>query len=255
MIASINVVTYNRKEFTKVCIDSILANTPKDAFELVVVDNHSTDGTDRLLIDYVNSGNIAKLVLNPQNYHLGAAINQAYSMADEKAEWLITFANDEYAMPGWFDNFQTVAEDLNPDYIYCMMRIAAFGTRPFLRTKNGGHYTDLTEGIGATFTIRQKDQREKGIWFNDTPWHPGYGSPFSILKHQLDGLGMRGVELAKPCVLIQNCRFDDPKLEDYYRETFGIRGKLDRWERLKKTTNYVDEATLAEYYEGSGYGA
>ena len=253
MIASLNVVTYNRKAFTKVCIDSIVANTPKGSYELVVVDNHSTDGTNDLLAEYIRNGVIHKTIFNPENFHLGAAINQAYSVSDPDAEWLITFANDEYAMPGWFENFQTVAQDLNPDYLYCMMRVACFGAKPFHRTPNGGHYTELNEGIGATFAIRRKDQRKAGIWFDPTPWHSGYGSPFSVLKHQLDGMGMRGVELAKPCVLIQNCRFNDPSLASYYEETFGIRGKLERWERLKKTANYVDASTLKEYYDGSGY--
>ena len=257
MIASISIVTYNRREFTKVCIDSIIRSVPKASCEIVVIDNHSTDGTGELLMDYIREGTVRKVVFNPENCHLGFAINQAYKVADPDAEWLITFANDEYAMPGWWENFLTVVQDLNPDYVYCMMRVATFKEKKDAFTKNGGHYLlpPNEPEIGATFAIRRQNQRMKDVWFNEAPWYPGYGSPFSILKHQLDSLGMKGVELAKPCVLIQNCRFDDPALASYYEETFGIRGKLDRWERLKKTANYVDAATLKEYYDGSGYAS
>lgn len=253
MIASISVVTYNRKAMSQVCIESILDNTPEGEYELIVVDNCSTDGTQDALKAY--GSNIHKKLLKTKNYHLGYAINQAYKNASSKAEWLITFANDEYAMPGWFENFKTVAQDLNPDYIYCMMRIASFKHKEILTTENGGKYLTKTEWpeIGATFAVRQKMQRLYDIWFNPAPWRPGYGSPFSLLKMDLDYLGWSWVELAKPCVLIQNCRFDDPEYADYYEETWGARGKLERWEALKDNENYVGEDTLKEYYEGSSY--
>ena len=47
--ASISVTSYNRKELTKYCINSIIKNTPKKNFELIVVDNQSTDGTINML--------------------------------------------------------------------------------------------------------------------------------------------------------------------------------------------------------------
>ena len=42
--ASIVVVTHNNVVFTRMCLASVIANTPSDAeYELIVVDNASTD--------------------------------------------------------------------------------------------------------------------------------------------------------------------------------------------------------------------
>ena len=42
---SIVILTYNQVEYTKACIDSIRKYNEKDTYELIVVDNNSTDGT------------------------------------------------------------------------------------------------------------------------------------------------------------------------------------------------------------------
>jgi GT2 family glycosyltransferase len=45
MKTSIVIVTYNHLEYTKLCIGSIRLFTRRDSYELVIVDNGSTDGT------------------------------------------------------------------------------------------------------------------------------------------------------------------------------------------------------------------
>src|SRR5438067_9026290 len=48
--ASIVVVTHNSVVFTRMCLASVIANTPADPeYELIVVDNASTDGTVEFL--------------------------------------------------------------------------------------------------------------------------------------------------------------------------------------------------------------
>src|SRR4051794_21456111 len=47
--ASVVVVTYNNLAFTKLCVASLFGNTTDPSFELVVVDNASTDGTANYL--------------------------------------------------------------------------------------------------------------------------------------------------------------------------------------------------------------
>ncbi|MGL5352392.1 MAG: glycosyltransferase family 2 protein, partial [Clostridium sp.] len=42
---SIVILTYNQLEYTKLCIESIRIFTPKNSYEIIIVDNNSTDGT------------------------------------------------------------------------------------------------------------------------------------------------------------------------------------------------------------------
>src|SRR5687768_7399533 len=46
---SIVVVTFDNLVFTRMCLESVLANTEQPTYELIVVDNGSTDGTVQYL--------------------------------------------------------------------------------------------------------------------------------------------------------------------------------------------------------------
>ena len=51
---SVIIPTYNRRNFLKKAVDSVLAQTSRN-FELIVVDDGSTDGTDQLIRTYQDS--------------------------------------------------------------------------------------------------------------------------------------------------------------------------------------------------------
>lgn len=50
------VVTYNRKELLKKCIQHILEQTV-DSLDIVVIDNGSTDGTEKIFMIYMLTTN------------------------------------------------------------------------------------------------------------------------------------------------------------------------------------------------------
>ena len=73
---SIIVVTYNNCDLTRLCIESVLANTTHPNVEIIIVDNNSSDSTP----DYLRSlagehGNI-EVILNADNRGFAAANNQ-----------------------------------------------------------------------------------------------------------------------------------------------------------------------------------
>jgi len=47
-IVSVIIPTWNTADITKKCVDSILDNSPPDYFEIIIIDNHSTDSTRRI---------------------------------------------------------------------------------------------------------------------------------------------------------------------------------------------------------------
>jgi len=48
---SVVIPTYNRKEFLRECLQSLFLQIyPKDAYEVIVVDFGSSDGTSKLLV-------------------------------------------------------------------------------------------------------------------------------------------------------------------------------------------------------------
>lgn len=92
---SIVVLTHNRLDVTRPCVTSILENT--NNFELVVVDNASTDGTQAWL---ESIGKIT-LIRNKENAGVPKARNQGIRAS--KYEYIVLMDNDVMVRPGWLD--------------------------------------------------------------------------------------------------------------------------------------------------------
>ena len=87
---SIILVTYNNLTYTKKCINSILRNTAYPNYEIVIVDNNSTDGTKEYLKS-LRFDNI-KIQLNENNRGFAGGNNDGLELADGK--YLILLNND-----------------------------------------------------------------------------------------------------------------------------------------------------------------
>ena len=82
--------TWNREKWLKTSIESVLSQTFQD-FELIVVDDASTDSTGKILESY--SGKIRTILL-PENLGVSAARNTAIVQSDSK--WIAFLDSDDY---------------------------------------------------------------------------------------------------------------------------------------------------------------
>jgi GT2 family glycosyltransferase len=71
---SICILTYQACDYLRGCLNSIYENPPDCAFEIIIVDNGSTDGTQRMLKSEFPS---VELIENPENMGFTAPMNQA----------------------------------------------------------------------------------------------------------------------------------------------------------------------------------
>jgi len=91
---SVTFATLNCLDYTQKCLDSLVASgTPLE--RIVVVDNHSTDGTP----DYLRNAGLGEVVLNKQNLSCGAAWNQG--ILAQQSEWTIVMNNDIVVSDGF----------------------------------------------------------------------------------------------------------------------------------------------------------
>ena len=95
---SIVIPVFNRLDLTKQCLDAIRATTPEPTYEVIVVDNASTDGTAEFLRAEQASGRV-RCVINPENAGFGGACNQGAELA--RGEFLLLLNNDTIPQPGW----------------------------------------------------------------------------------------------------------------------------------------------------------
>jgi GT2 family glycosyltransferase len=93
------VVTYDNLVLTRMCLESVLANTESPGYEVVAVDNASGDGTREYLLELAQLNPHVRLVLNSSNVGFARACNQALTIA--RGDVFVLLDSDTLVLPGW----------------------------------------------------------------------------------------------------------------------------------------------------------
>jgi len=113
---TISLACYNKLEFTKQCLEYLYKNTPHDLFDLIIVDNASTDGTKDWLIDNmakelkIDQNHNYTLLINDKNIGFSRAHNQSFKEC--KTEYFLPLNNDTVPCSGWLE---PLIRDLDED--------------------------------------------------------------------------------------------------------------------------------------------
>jgi GT2 family glycosyltransferase/glycosyltransferase involved in cell wall biosynthesis len=97
--ASVIVLFHNQLELNRLCIQSIFDRTDWPNFELVLVDNASTDGSRQFAEEIAAGHENVKLVRNERNESFARANNLA--VAASSGEYLVFLNNDTIVTRGW----------------------------------------------------------------------------------------------------------------------------------------------------------
>jgi GT2 family glycosyltransferase/glycosyltransferase involved in cell wall biosynthesis len=96
---SVVVLSYNNLKLTEVCLNSLLKYTNYVNWELIVVDNASSDGTPEYLTEFGREHPAAKIILNPENGGFSAGNN--LGIKEASGDIVILLNNDTYVTDGW----------------------------------------------------------------------------------------------------------------------------------------------------------
>ena len=95
------IVTYNRREKLKFTMNSILAaNSPVSHCSITVLDNHSTDGTSKIVDKFCATHKNVCHIRNNRNVGGNANIAKAFEMANMEYVWILA-DDDEYDFINW----------------------------------------------------------------------------------------------------------------------------------------------------------
>lgn len=116
---SIVLPTFNGQKYINQAVDSCLKQILPD-WELIIVDDGSTDGTDAIISSYASLDKRISCIKHDSNKNLPAALNRGFSAA--KAPLFTWISDDNIFYPGALKKMKSVLDaDGNVDIVYAGM--------------------------------------------------------------------------------------------------------------------------------------
>ena len=108
-LASVIMATSNNLVFARLSLESLLANTNRESYEVVIVDNGSGGPAAQYLQQLAHDHAHIRVLVNDRNVGFARANNQALAVA--KGQILILLNDDTIVPPGWLEGLVVHAND------------------------------------------------------------------------------------------------------------------------------------------------
>lgn len=177
------ICTYNREKYIYECLSRLAKNTVKDGWELILVNNNSTDQTatecERFVEDY-----------KPKNYHYfiekqqGLSFARNRGIAEAKGEWLVFLDDDAMVEQDYIANLQKHLSE-HPE-------TGAFGGQivPFFEDGEPEWYSHWSMGF-----VSALDRGDRVHVFPDNAFP--IGANMGIRREVIDQVGTFNTELGR----------------------------------------------------------
>lgn len=160
--ASIIIVNYNGKALLGACVKSLQAQSSSHSFEIIVVDNASTDGSVAYL-----STDFPTVKVFPQEHNTGFGHANNLGASVARGEYLIFLNADTEVEPTWLFELLAVARS-NPT-------IAAVSPRVYLYATKGKQQKVQNAGI---LVLKQGYATDRGVMYRNGVSDYEYDSAF-----------------------------------------------------------------------------
>ena len=125
MKVSVVIPSYNGKNLLKACLDSIYRQTFKE-YEVILVDNGSTDNSCNIVIE---EHGFVKIIKLNENYGFSRAVNEGIKAA--KGEFIVLLNNDIEAEEDWLQNLVSCIEK-NSKIFSCCSKMIRYNDRDII---------------------------------------------------------------------------------------------------------------------------
>ena len=192
-IVSIIMPAYNSEAFIGESIESVLMQTYPH-WELIIVDDCSTDCTVEIAKKYMSTDNRIRLLQNSKNS--GAAVSRNYALREPKGKWIAFLDSDDVWLPEKLNRQIRFMQEHNYKFTYTDYRIRFNGewmpyvnTGPEVVTKSKlyryCYFSTITvmyerEFVGLIQIADLKKNNDYAMWFQVIERAPCYRLPMCL---------------------------------------------------------------------------
>jgi glycosyltransferase involved in cell wall biosynthesis len=234
-LVSIILPTYNGSRYLRESVESCIAQTYR-SFELIIVDDGSTDNTAEIINEFVRCDDRVKAVHHETNRNLPSALNSGFAIAKGK---LFTWTSDDniYLPNAIADMADFLCTNTHLDIVYCNYGVIDENGRLFSTVTTGPWYElPICDTIGACFMYRNIVDRMIGGYDSErfcvedyAFWLKAYNAGFKYGKldellywyrmHANSLTGSRGLEVQRMSLqlTIENSDNNAEKMPDNIR--------------------------------------
>ena len=168
------VVTYNRLEYLKLCVWSILAST-KINYRLFVLSDCSTDGTNEWLLDMKKNGKIDEVIINEENIGSANSFNKVINATS--SDWFVMSCDDMYFHRGWDVSAIELIEEF-PDCGISTFYDSIINDKGGITNINSHVYHRIATGLGSTLINRKLFNEIGGFYLPNESKMGYFAGPF-----------------------------------------------------------------------------
>ncbi|MBO4894983.1 MAG: glycosyltransferase family 2 protein [Clostridia bacterium] len=118
-LISIIMAAYNAEKTIGFAIESVLAQTYKD-YELIIVNDCSSDSTEEIVRIYVENDSRIKLISNEKN--LGVSLSRLEALKVANGEWIAVLDSDDAWVPEKLEKQTALQKELEADLVFTGVR-------------------------------------------------------------------------------------------------------------------------------------
>ena len=174
---SVIIPCFNQEKHIRECLDSII-NQNYGGYEIIAVDDGSSDGTPQILGEYARKNNRIK-VLTGRNMGAGAARN--FGMRAAKGDFLFFMDSDDFLEAGAFEAFLRISRDVTADIYFFNFKTYDDKTGKYdekvMFQKQDRKIYCKGESLGYS-VVNFEEKKEFFLWSYVAPWNKIYRREF-----------------------------------------------------------------------------
>lgn len=155
---SIIIPVFNQEKYLARCLDSILAQTFED-FEVVCVDDHSSDLSMEILSEYVKKDSRVVKLENPGK---GVCSARNFGIDNARGEYIGFVDSDDFIQPQMYEYLLKALTENNCDMVVCDYKeMESYNPESF---EYSCRDVDINDYVGDAYSWGTKEMIMSGVW-------------------------------------------------------------------------------------------